>query len=81
MIESGIREKEKDVRNWSPYGGVSWIQQTSNNLVTNSMNKDYKSEEVSSIISKEKNPSDLVLLREIPRYFSMGPHPDEYFRK
>ncbi|XP_043286038.1 roquin-2 [Venturia canescens] len=45
MIESGIREKEKDVRNWSPYGGVSWIQQTPNNLMSSSMNKDYKSEE------------------------------------
>lgn len=45
MIEAGIREKERDVRNWSPYG-MSWIQ-PSNNLVQNhNLNRDYRADEV-----------------------------------
>lgn len=46
MIEAGIREKEKDVRNWSPYGSVPWIQPANNLMSNHSMSKDYKSEEV-----------------------------------
>ncbi|KAK0180667.1 hypothetical protein PV327_003027 [Microctonus hyperodae] len=34
MIEMGIREKEKDVRNWNPYGNISCIQPV-NNLTPN----------------------------------------------
>lgn len=45
MIEAGIREKEKDVRNWSPYSNIPWIQPP-NNLVNHGLNRDYKSEEV-----------------------------------
>ena len=45
MIEAGIREKEKDVRNWSPYGTVPWIQSPNNMLSTQNFNQDYKSEE------------------------------------
>ena len=46
MIEAGIREREKDVRNWCPYGGGTSIQQPDNNFVTNyGMSKEYKSEE------------------------------------
>lgn len=47
MIEAGIREKEKDVRNWSPYGTVPWIQSSNNLLTSQSFNQDYKPEEVS----------------------------------
>ncbi|XP_051162613.1 roquin-1 isoform X1 [Leptopilina boulardi] len=43
MIEAGIREKEKDVRNWNPYSNTSWIQPPNN--LTNSLNRDCKSEE------------------------------------
>lgn len=46
MIEAGIREKEKDVRNWSPYGTVPWIQSPANLLTNQSFNQDYKTEEV-----------------------------------
>ncbi|XP_076248410.1 RING finger and CCCH-type zinc finger domain-containing protein roquin [Calliopsis andreniformis] len=42
MIEAGIREKEKDVRNWSPYGTVPWIQSSNNLLSTQNLNQDYK---------------------------------------
>ncbi|XP_033340321.1 RING finger and CCCH-type zinc finger domain-containing protein roquin isoform X2 [Megalopta genalis] len=45
MIEAGIREKEKDVRNWSPYGTVPWIQSSNNLLGTQNFNQDYKPEE------------------------------------
>lgn len=45
MIEAGIREKEKDVRNWNPYSNTSWIQPP-NNLTNHGLNRDYKSEEV-----------------------------------
>ncbi|XP_003702036.2 RING finger and CCCH-type zinc finger domain-containing protein roquin isoform X1 [Megachile rotundata] len=45
MIEAGIREKEKDVRNWSPYGTVPWIQSSNNMLGTQNFNQDYKPEE------------------------------------
>lgn len=46
MIEAGIREKEKDVRNWSPYGTtIPWIQSTNNLLGSQSFNQDYKPEE------------------------------------
>lgn len=47
MIEAGIREKEKDVRNWSPYGTVPWIQSSNNLLSSQSFHQNYKSEEVS----------------------------------
>lgn len=50
MIEAGIREKEKDVRNWSPYGTVPWIQSPNNMLSTQNFNQDYKSEEVKCIV-------------------------------
>lgn len=58
MIEAGIREKERDMRNWScnPYGtGTStttfpWIQQSSNDWLSNQeYNQDYKIEEVSYV--------------------------------
>ncbi|KAL2729391.1 roquin-2 isoform X1 [Vespula squamosa] len=45
MIEAGIREKEKDVRNWSPYGTVPWIQSPASLLTNQSFNQDYKTEE------------------------------------
>lgn len=45
MIEAGIREKEKDVRNWSPYGTVPWIQSSTSLLSNQSFNQDYKTEE------------------------------------
>ncbi|XP_015586020.1 roquin-2 isoform X2 [Cephus cinctus] len=45
MIEAGIREKEKDVRNWSPYGSVPWIQPPSNLLSNHNMNRDYRAED------------------------------------
>ncbi|XP_015178822.1 PREDICTED: roquin-1 isoform X3 [Polistes dominula] len=45
MIEAGIREKEKDVRNWSPYGTVPWIQSSTSLLTNQSFNQDYKTEE------------------------------------
>lgn len=51
MIEAGIRERERDVRNWSnPYGGtgtttIPWIQQSSNDWLSNHHNMDYKTEE------------------------------------
>ncbi|OAD62090.1 Roquin [Eufriesea mexicana] len=45
MIEAGIREKEKDVRNWSPYGTVPWIQSSNNLLSSQNFNQDYKPEE------------------------------------
>ncbi|XP_017892553.1 roquin-1 isoform X2 [Ceratina calcarata] len=45
MIEAGIREKEKDVRNWSPYGTVPWIQSSNNLLSPQNFNADYKPEE------------------------------------
>lgn len=47
MIEAGIREKENDVRNWSPYGTVPWIQSSNNLLSSQNFNQDYKPEEVS----------------------------------
>ena len=55
MIEAGIRERERDVRNWSnPYGGstgtttIPWIQQSTNDWLSNQeYNTDYKTEEVS----------------------------------
>lgn len=55
MIEAGIRERERDVRNWSnPYGSgtgtttIPWIQQSSNDWLSNQeYNTDYKTEEVS----------------------------------
>lgn len=47
MIEAGIREKEKDVRNWSPYGTVPWIPSSNNLLNSQNFNQDYKLEEVS----------------------------------
>ncbi|XP_066590032.1 uncharacterized protein roq isoform X2 [Prorops nasuta] len=44
VIEAGIREKEKDVRNWSPYSSIPWVQ-TSNNLLSNpNFNQDFKPE-------------------------------------
>ena len=50
MIEAGIREKEKDVRNWSPYGTMPWIQQPANNVISShNINRDRKSEDVSFI--------------------------------
>lgn len=59
MIEAGIREKERDVRNWSPYG-MSWIQ-PSNNLVQNhNLNRDYNADEVS-----KKNNESFFILRTI----------------
>ncbi|KMQ85495.1 ring finger and ccch-type zinc finger domain-containing protein 2-like protein [Lasius niger] len=52
MIEAGIRERERDMRNWScnPYGtGTTtfpWIQQSSNDWLSNQeYNQDYKIEE------------------------------------
>ncbi|XP_067210697.1 roquin-1 isoform X2 [Linepithema humile] len=53
MIEAGIRERERDVRNWSsPYSdgtgtnAFPWIQQTSNNWLSNQeYSQDYKTEE------------------------------------
>ncbi|XP_071646841.1 uncharacterized protein Roq [Temnothorax longispinosus] len=53
MIEAGIRERERDVRNWSnPYGGgtgtttIPWIQQSPNDWLSNQeYNTDYKTEE------------------------------------
>lgn len=45
MIEAGIREKEKDVRNWSPYGAIPWIQTPNNLLAPQNFNPDYKPEE------------------------------------
>ncbi|XP_071877832.1 RING finger and CCCH-type zinc finger domain-containing protein roquin isoform X1 [Bombus fervidus] len=45
MIEAGIREKEKDVRNWSPYGTVPWIQSSNNLLSSQNFSQDYKTEE------------------------------------
>ncbi|KZC04845.1 PREDICTED: roquin-1 [Dufourea novaeangliae] len=45
MIEAGIRDKEKDVRNWSPYGTVPWIQSSNNLLGTQNYSQDYKTEE------------------------------------
>jgi len=59
MIEAGIRERERDMRNWScnPYGtgtGTTtfpWIQQSSNDWLSNQeYNPDYKIEEVSYVI-------------------------------
>ncbi|KAL0120640.1 hypothetical protein PUN28_008374 [Cardiocondyla obscurior] len=54
MIEAGIRERERDVRNWSnPYGNgtgtttIPWIQQSPNDWLSNQIinNTDYKTEE------------------------------------
>ena len=45
MIEAGIREKEKDVCNWSPYSNMSWVQ-PSFNLLGNQNSKDFKLDEV-----------------------------------
>ncbi|XP_050450519.1 roquin-2 isoform X4 [Cataglyphis hispanica] len=52
MIEAGIRERERDMRNWScnPYGAGTttfpWIQQPSNDWLSNQeYNQDYKIEE------------------------------------
>ncbi|XP_023287730.1 roquin-1 isoform X2 [Orussus abietinus] len=45
MVEAGIREKEKDVRNWSPYGSIPWIQPPNNLLAGHGVGRDYKSEE------------------------------------
>lgn len=46
MIEAGIREKEKDVCNWSPYSNMAWIQPPVNPLTNQSSNRDFKAEEV-----------------------------------
>lgn len=62
MIEAGIRERERDMRNWNcnPYGtgtgtGTTtfpWIQQPSNDWLSNQeYNQDYKIEEVSYVIT------------------------------
>ncbi|XP_011865091.1 PREDICTED: uncharacterized protein LOC105560525 [Vollenhovia emeryi] len=53
MIEAGIRERERDVRNWSnPYGGgtgtttIPWIQQSPNDWLSNQeYGTDFKTEE------------------------------------
>ncbi|KAL6268803.1 hypothetical protein P5V15_001927 [Pogonomyrmex californicus] len=49
MIEAGIRERERDVRNWSnPYSSNTdaWIQQSSNDWLSNQeYSTDYKTEE------------------------------------
>ncbi|XP_001603217.2 roquin-2 [Nasonia vitripennis] len=45
MIEAGIREKEKDVCNWSPYSNMAWIQPPVNPLNNQSINRDFKAEE------------------------------------
>ncbi|XP_046410424.1 roquin-1 [Neodiprion fabricii] len=44
MIEAGIREKERDVRNWSPYG-MSWIQPSSNLVQNHNLNREYRPDE------------------------------------
>ncbi|XP_012257083.2 roquin-1 [Athalia rosae] len=44
MIEAGIREKERDVRNWSPYG-MSWFQPSSNLVQNHNLNRDYGADE------------------------------------
>lgn len=46
MIEAGIREKEKDVCNWSPYSNTAWIQPPMNLITNQNLNKDFKFDEV-----------------------------------
>lgn len=57
MIEAGIRERERDVRNWSnPYSGstgtttIPWIQQSNDWLSNQEYNTNYKTEEVGRTI-------------------------------
>ncbi|XP_058790594.1 roquin-1 isoform X2 [Phymastichus coffea] len=45
MIEAGIREKEKDVCNWSPYSNTAWIQPPVNLISSQNLNKDFKPDE------------------------------------
>lgn len=52
MIEAGIREKEKDVRNWNPYGGNAPCIPPINNPLPNqtinhTINSDFKPDDVS----------------------------------
>ncbi|XP_014222745.1 uncharacterized protein LOC106649694 isoform X1 [Trichogramma pretiosum] len=42
MIEAGIREKEKDVYNWSPYSNTAWIQPSTNLLLSPNSKRDFK---------------------------------------
>jgi hypothetical protein len=46
MIEAGIREKEKDVCNWSPYSNMAWIQPPVNLMANQNSIRDFKPEEV-----------------------------------
>ncbi|XP_011495312.1 PREDICTED: uncharacterized protein LOC105360184 [Ceratosolen solmsi marchali] len=45
MIEAGIREKEKDVCNWSPYSNMAWIQPPVNVMTNQNSIRDFKPEE------------------------------------
>lgn len=52
MIEAGIREKEKDVRNWNPYGNISCMQPANNLTPNHAINptvNDFKADDVSIV--------------------------------
>ncbi|KAG5326633.1 RC3H1 protein, partial [Pseudoatta argentina] len=90
MIEAGIRERERDVRNWSnPYGGstgttsIPWIQQSTNDWLSNQeYNTDYKTEEEDTYeagIANDMRELELrweFELREQEKHWSSGGEKD-----
>lgn len=91
MIEAGIRERERDMRNWScnPYGtgtGTTtfpWIQQSSNDWLSNQeYNQDYKIEEEDTYeagIANDMRELELrweFELREQEKHWSSGGEED-----
>ncbi|XP_039305646.1 uncharacterized protein LOC105205842 isoform X2 [Solenopsis invicta] len=90
MIEAGIRERERDVRNWSnPFGSgtgtntIPWIQQSSNDWLSNQeYNTDYKTEEEDTYeagIANDMRELELrweFELREQEKHWSSGGEKD-----
>ncbi|XP_012542094.1 roquin-2 isoform X2 [Monomorium pharaonis] len=90
MIEAGIREREKDVQNWSnPYSSstgtatIPWIQQSSNDWLSNQeYNTDYKTEEEDTYeVGIANDMRELELrwefeLREQEKHWSSGGEKD-----
>ncbi|XP_018398850.1 PREDICTED: roquin-2 [Cyphomyrmex costatus] len=90
MIEAGIRERDRDVRNWSnPYGGstetttIPWIQQSTNDWLSNQeYNTDYKTEEEDTYeagIANDMRELELrweFELREQEKHWSSGDEKD-----